>query len=440
MYINNLKSAFVKTETNIFSSKALQSSIIDSNVVEYFPVSVGTSEVIEFFIPESPAYLDLARIKLYIKAKIIDSTGVIVKNEYDTTDATLRKGVHVSPCNNFQDSLFSKISIFLNHKSITSPGSHQYYRAYLEKLINFGSDSKSSHLASALYIEDEYNKMDDFDNKGSIERMKRIKQGSIELLGYLHTDLTSLDKLLLNNVNVRFKLQRNQTSFSLMTHKKSTLDYKIEITDAILLVRKVTLNPSVIYANELRLMKENARYCIERVEIKSFTLAKGTNSRSLDNCFLSQLPKRILMFQVAESSMFSYERNPYFFKNFNLTLAALSGDNFTHIRPIKLNFDREEYMEGFSSFNDAINNYFHDHGNCITPEHWKTSAFVLSWDLTPDGSASSSHISLPKSGVLRLDLHYEKPLEENIIVFLYAEMENYINIDAQRQIYTDFAA
>lgn len=445
MYINNVIKLHNKTEADLFSSKPMQNSIESSTTIEYRPVSTGLDDLIEFVIPEGPHYVDLSLMKLHIKVKIRDSTGAVVKHEFEapvgTATVGARKGVHVSPINNFMSSLFNNVQIFLNHKCITPPGGNYHFRSYIEKLTNYGKESKKTHLTSAMYYEDKYDEFDNFENEGSLARMARIgKNGSIEMQGYLHTDISSSNKLMLNNINIRLKLYRNKPSFSLMTNKDPAGEYRIEITDAVLLVRKVQVNPNVAISNETFLRTTNARYCIERVEIKTFTIPSGTVNKTLDNCFISQMPKRLLMMSVEEGSEFSYRKNPYKFHHNNLSLVLLSGDNFTNLRPIKTNYDNEEFMEAYTSFNEAINTYFHDNSAGITPEAFKHSSCIVGYDLTPDLSASQDHISIQKSGVLRLELNYSKPLPKSIKVILYAEFENFINIDYLRNVYTDYAA
>lgn len=445
MYINNLKDFFYKTETDIFTTKPLQNSTESSIVKEYRPVSSGTDEIIEFFVPGCVDYVDSNLMKLYIKVQILDDKGKPVLNEIDPADDS-RKGVHVAPCNNFMDSLFRNVSVELNGKSITSPGSgnNHFYRSYIEKLCNYGSEAKRSHLASSMYYDDDAAAMDDFESSGFQARMSRMnKSGSIEMIGFVHTELSNTNRLLLSNVDMRLKFYRNRPEFSLMSNVKpeaASPSFKIVITEAVLLVRKVQVNPGIAESHRLALLKKDACYPIQRVEIKTFTLAKDTLSRNLENIFMSQIPKRLMMVMVAENSINNYKKNPYNFQNFNIGSILLSGDSFTNIRRIRTDFEREEFMEAYSSFNDAIGVYFHDRGVAISPAAYKASNCIFSWDLTPDYAANQPHASMPSSGTLRIELSYLKPLPENIVVILYAEFVNFININKNRDIFTDYSS
>lgn len=329
----------------------------------------------------------------------------------------------------------------MNHKSISSPGSNYHYRSYIEKLCNYGSDSKKTHLTSSLYYEDDHENMDEFDkNSGSVARMNRMNSdGSLEMLGFLHSDISNLNKLMLNNMNIRFKLYRNKPSFSILTSQKAAGEYKVHIKDAVLLVRKVNLNPNVALANEMFLKKSNARYALERTEIKTFTIPAATTTHTIDNCFISQMPKRILLMSVEEDCEFNYEKNGYNFKHHNIGLVMLTGDHFQQIRPIKTNYKQNEFVEAYSALHDALNIYFQDTSVAITPEQFKASCNVVGFDLTNDMQASAAHASIGKSGVLRLQLQYTKPLEKSLKLIVYAEYNNYLNIDANREVFTDYA-
>lgn len=436
---------FPKSEADIFAPKVIQNTIESSDVVVYRPVTSGLDECIEFLVPESPYYTDLSLTKLHLKVRILDPAGKPVINPLKAgltaADPKVRDGIHAYPINNFMGSLFSQVLVYLNHKCITSPGTNHAYRSYIEFLLNYGSDSKSTHLQSAMYIEDDVGKAGQVDgNRGLIKRANRMSDtGTLEMMGYLHIDLANSNKLLLNNINLRLKLFRNKTAFSLLTTEAVTGDYKIEITDAALLVRRVKLNPSMIRANEIFLKKNNARYSIERNEIKTFNIAKDTTSKVLDNCFISQMPKRILMFAVDESAEFNYQKTPYFFKNHDLTYAHLSGDNFTNLRPITLNHAKKEYMEAYISLYDTANTFFQDSSFAILPDEFLLSSFIIGWDLSADSFASSNHLSMQKSGVLRLELQWGTPLKKNIKLMLYAEYDSFISIDSERNVYTDYA-
>ena len=57
---------------------------------------------------------------------------------------------NVGPVNNCMHSLFNKVDVFFNQKSVLSPTNAYAYRAYIETLLNYEPSAKTSHLTSAL--------------------------------------------------------------------------------------------------------------------------------------------------------------------------------------------------------------------------------------------------------------------------------------------------
>jgi len=56
--------------------------------------------------------------------------------------------------NNLLHSMFSFLSVSLNGKPVTIHETNYHYKAYLEKLLNYGSDASGTHLLSSLWYLD----------------------------------------------------------------------------------------------------------------------------------------------------------------------------------------------------------------------------------------------------------------------------------------------
>lgn len=446
-YVNNINSLYTKSECEIFSSKPLQDSVESGCFVEYRPITMLDSDKIEFLIPESEDYIDMSHTQLYLKVTIRDeSTNAIVKNTIKKEgDKILFEGVHVAPVNNFMDSLFNHVGVELNNRSVTHPSNNYHYRSYFEKLLNYSVDAKSTHLLTSLFCHDNEKDMASNNGNGFKTRKKFIKNGQIELSGFLHTELSCQDKLLLNNVNVRVKLYRNKPSFSLVSSDDSEnpKSFKIEITEALLLVRKLKIKPAIMTAHSIVLnnkFKETvATYPINRIDVKMISLPQECQNKVLDNVILGQLPKRIFMALVNESDVNNYKTNPYRFHHFDIQSIQLSSDVHTNLRPIRCNFSKGEYLQAYNSMISACGINFSDDGNLISREEYANGYTIAAWDITPDLSANQNHISTPKSGSLRLEVTFEKKLTEPIVVILYCEFDSHITIDKDRVVNTDFS-
>jgi hypothetical protein len=95
--------------------------------------------------------------------------------------------------------------------------------------------------------------------------------------------------------------------------------------EAKLLVNRIRPQPRQLIAHNTTLSKGwLARYNTTRVELKTFTFASGTQSLSIDNAIIGQLPKRILSTMVKNSDFLgTVESNPYRFSHYNLSNFAM---------------------------------------------------------------------------------------------------------------------
>ena len=248
-----------KSELDLFSVPATQTSVESGTYVEYHPISSMTGGApIEFDVTASgDDYLDLANSLLCVRAKI---TRV---NDEDLDGADT-----VGPVNNFFHSLFSQVDVSLNGTLITSSTNTYAYRAYIETLLSYGIEAKSSQLTSALFYKDDAGKMDHPNplavdgNAGLATRQSfGAESREIDMIGRIHADIFFQERYMLNEVNAKIKLVRSHDAFCLMA--TGARHFKVVLTTATLLVRKVKISPSVYLAHAKTLESGTAKYPIK---------------------------------------------------------------------------------------------------------------------------------------------------------------------------------
>lgn len=276
-FINGITSFGIKSELDLFTSKPLQGSIESGTFVEYRPIAtiVDPNSPLEFVINGDDSYIDLANCKLEIRVKLLHEDGQPLE-EKDTA----------CPINNFLDTLFEHVSIDLNGHTVTPPSNLYHYRSMIETLLSYSREAQSTHLSAGLFCKDDSTKMDDVKGVGFQERKKYLKNGIVELSSYIHADLMCQDKFLIGGVTMRLKFFRNKTGFILLKAAEDLVSYRVDIVEAVLLIRKVKVNPSIMIAHEKALTKANIKYPINRVEVKSITVSKDTQTKSLDNVII----------------------------------------------------------------------------------------------------------------------------------------------------------
>ena len=406
--------------------------------VEYHPISSITSGApIEFDVTASgDDYLDFANSFLYVRAKITRDNG----DNLDAADT-------VGPVNNFLHSLFAQVDVSLNGSLVTSSMNTYAYRAYIETLLSYGVESKSSQLTSALFYKDEAGKMDkpnplaanEVDRNSGLAKRQTFGAESreIDMIGRIHSDIFFQDRYMLNEVNARIKLIRNNDAFCLMA--TGARQFKVLITAASFLIRKVKISPSVYLAHAKTLESGTAKYPIRRVICKSFTIPAGYLDVSHEKLFSGQLPVRLIVGLVDNRAYNGdRERNPFNFRHFSLTEIGIYLDGQLHgLKPLKLDFAAGRFIAAYAGLFGGTNKINRDEGNDISRSDYANGYALYAYDLTPD-LAEDDHVNLTRQGTVRLDLKFGNALAQTVTVIAYAEFENLLEIDRNRNIVFDF--
>ena len=109
-----------------------------------------------------------------------------------------------------------------------------------------------------------------------------------------------------------------------MSNKEGSKVY-FKVLEALLYVKRIRPSAGVITAhNEALFAGYPVRYNLTRLELKTFTFAAGTQSLSIDNAVLGQLPKRLIITMVKNTDFLgSMSSNPLNFRHYNLTHFAM---------------------------------------------------------------------------------------------------------------------
>lgn len=432
------------SQLDLFTIPATQTSVLAGTWTEFYPVASLNSDTapLEFNINGSDEYIDLSNTMLQLKVKITKADG-----------SNLDAGEEVGPVNAFLHSLFSQVDVTLNGRLVSQSSSLYGYRAYLESLLNYGKDAQESQLTAGLFYKDTNGKLDvtnpyanaPLSNLGLRKRSQMSAESKvIDMTGPLHVDVCFQGKYLLNNVDLKFKLHRAKSSFCLMSSVQDA-NYKVKIVGASILMRRVTLNPTISLAHAKAIEIGTAKYPVSRVELKSFTIPQGDLSVTKEGLFTGQLPKRLVI-GLTRNDAFngSYLRNPYHFQHFNLNKCGLFVDGqplpFRALTP-KFNADGgEEYVQNFQTLYSGLNKLFKDFGGVIDRTGYGAGYSILAFDLTPDLMGNGTHFQLRKNGSIRLELGFADALPETVNVVVYAEFENIIEIDRSRNVLYDYSS
>ena len=395
------------------------------------PISQITEEsAIDFVIPGSGSqYLDLRRSRLYVKAKIVKEDGSDC-----TSDDT------VSPVNLWMSSLFSQVNVYLQQTLVSSSGTNNSYKSYLEVLLNYGIDAKESQCQTQLYYKDSAGAMDETDplgspiNQGLFQRHAIAKNSAIvDMEGPIYADIFEINRYLINGVEVRVKLFPSKSPFHLMG--KTEGKYKTIIQQVILKACKVSVSPDVIAAHGETIKKTPAIYPYTRTNVKSFAVAKGQYTVNLTDMFQGEVPTRVVIgFVGASAYSGDYKKNPYNFQTYKLEYLSVDVDGQSvPSRALQPNFTSNNYIEAYQNLFSGLGKDSLDQGLFCSRSDFPKGYSLYVFDLKSE-LADSSHQASQRHGNLSMEARFADPLPETINVIVYANFPAQLKIDESRAI------
>ena len=247
---------------------------------------------------------------------------------------------------------------------------------------------------------------------------------------------------MLNEVNVKVNLVRNMDLFCLMSGEANP-SYKVKLNSAVLLVCKVQLSPSVFLAHAKALESGLAKYPIKRVVCKTYTIPAGNLDGNYEKLLTGQLPSMFVIGCVDNDAFNgNYVKNPFNFKHFSFSKISLHLDGYTQpVKPLKPNFNNRQYIQAYMSLFSGTGKENRDEGNDIARDDYHNGyalyafAFDLNSNLTEEW-----HFNLAKQGTILIELKFGTALANTVTVVAYAEFENVIEIDPNRNIVYDFGS
>ena len=437
-------SAATKSELNIFSVPPTQVAVERSFFEEIRPVNTVTNAgPYDFSIDGSHYMIDLASNFLYLKIKIINNDGT------DLADDT-----EVAPINLIGKTFLQQVKLFINSKLAYDSGPDYAFIAYLLTDLNYGRAAKETHLASAGYVLDHTEEVNDVDlldtnvNPGWLKRKAWFRNSrEVEFMSTLHVPFAHQEKYLLSNVDIRFELFRNTDRFALFC--TGDQNYKIVVQDIKLYIRKVELGKDLSLAMEQALTRMTAKYPIRRLELKTIQVGQGRRTTPTNTLWNGQLPRRVVICMLSVNAYFgSYHHSPFVFRHHNVTKASLNvnGVVVPHSGPMEFRFREHNVAEStlvtraYVQMYNALGIGTSDKSNDITYDRFKGDACYLVFDLSSDNMADGSNWELVRTGPLSIYLEFSGPIAaDGLRVLVMGEFDNLITIDRNRNLFYDYA-
>lgn len=413
----------------LFDLPKTQVAVSDVMYQEIRPISqVTDGSPIEFRINSSNSadYIDLKGSQLYVKLRVLKGDG-----------SNLKTGDKVGPVNLFLQSLFSSSEVTLQNKTSVTCNNNPY-TAIITTLLNLDRSTKLSQTTSQLFIKDDADHPEDPDpsgtNNGLYERSKYIADSKVlDLQGPVFHDFFQLPRYMINQVDVKLKLYRTSSSFSLLSGE-ATPNYKIDIMDIYLLARKVKVTPSVIYGHNEMLKHTNAKYFYPKTDTRMQSVPSGSTTFHWENLFQGQKPSKVVIgFVKSVSTSGNFVTNPFDFLNCNISSICLYADGMPVMgNPLKLDFNHGSVIaRAYTNLFILTNKWNKNEGNDISREQFVRGSTLFAFDLDP---FFSDFLPLLTTGSIKLEVQFAKPLTETLACIVLQNSIGYFEISINRDV------
>ena len=331
--------------------------------------------------------------------------------------------------NNVLHSLFSDCDIYANGVKISSANGVYGHKSFLETELSHTRSAKNTWLKCQGYTYEE-NPSQLGDGSAVRQRNQQTRESQvIKLYGKLAVDFFTCEKLLLPNVSLRIKLVRARDDFVTISENAGK-HYSVEITNANLFVRKMTVTDSVYTSIERALLKSPAIYEYTEVMPKTFVIPAQQNTWKHEDIFMKE-PIRRLAIAMNTNTAFGASNmgNPYNYGKFGLRSITVFRNG---IPIVGTPMDTEDVKRAYFKSIQALAYVQSSHD--IPLEHYENH-FVLVFDLTSTLEASQDFIHPELTNCsITLEMVFDDVLNNPLEIFVLGEKASTVFIDSQRNV------
>lgn len=426
------------SELDLFSGPLFQSQILKSEQVTHHPVnSLTNCNTIEFESSGSTnSYRDLSNIFLHLKIQIVKPDGTTIVET--TSESGTKVNDHIKQpgfINNVLHSLFKNVTVFMNGKIVSNL---DYYnlKAYIDTITNYSKHACETQFKAAGFYKDVAGQIDN-SGSGNTSHTKRktfTNDGAIyDLYGRVNVDVFNHNRLLMNNINLKIIFTLDNPGFYIL--EASDYNATIQIVDAELFIRHVSVNPSLMLLHHQYLQKgHKAKIPFRRSLIKTHTIPSAVSNTVIDNLFHGVLPKNMIFAMFDNTAFTNRKKSPFNFNHYDLSYFSVTvNGQAIPFQPLTLDIDKNQYRVAYVEFLKNLDIYGKDVSLQISQEDWINGFFMLAINFS---SLAGDCVDLMEDGSIKFELKFEKSLSRAVTAIFYAEYESVLEIDKHLNVTT----
>jgi len=429
-YVNSISENF-PSPTRFYK---IDAGVSQRSSRDYLPINanVNTNSVndsyLEYIIhPSDREFINIENVFLELKLNIVSANG-----------ETLGDTARVSVIDGVGHNIIARSTVYLNSVVVES-NPYKGLWEYIKTITGVGVNEQHSILRANYYknitekctdvIETTYFQDDASNNEKEI--IADVKRG-LHLMVPINLNISSSDFYLLDNVELRIRIDLNPASYILSSDQANQL-YAYKISLAKLHLEKIIPHPNALVSLNKTMLTKNTsiEYVVDNPIIKTYVYPTGYTTLTVDNAFNGFIPNKLYVFFVSQTALNGdYTRNPSFLQNCKLT----------SIR-VDINGNIHSHLTG--SFPHNITQYFikslmgigHEK-TLLTYDNYKSGRTIYVFDLS--NTDSSDCINIQKRGNLKISIQSSTAVTENMVLFLVGVSNGTVFINTDRVVKTSF--
>ncbi|XP_069937312.1 uncharacterized protein [Cherax quadricarinatus] len=439
--LNDYSSSVINQFPRPHRLRQVESSIARTQSFDTLPVNLPLSQklkdnFLEFRIPGVPgAFLDLGKIVIEFRVTLTEADG----------QSPLGETSNIALINGFSNTLFKSVQCFLGEQ-ITETNSSFNYWSFI-KLCSSVKRSQLPSIARLGYL------LPDFKGGEGITKLfdtayfartsakepqiltKNDKEQGITLCFPLALDISTLDQYLLDNIDLKIRLELSPQAWTLKTDDDAST-YQLHINYAKLWLNRVYPYTSAYMAlnKSLALDAKPIIYTFNRTLSKNYVLGHNQTSLLIDQPWGHVIPAKIFMVILPMTAYAGkHKENGLYFEHGDLASLSVCINNNTVYRI------SSDFPHHYSKlYYEAINSLGIEEENLILYESFASGRTINIFNLTD--SQVEDALPIEKSGNLRIELQFSKPAPHNKVVLLFAQTTGVLSIDQNRSVHCDVRA
>ena len=373
---------------------------------------------VEFRVMGCPGQLlDLSELVLDIEGYVVMGDGTVAADDSDVQLTNL------AMC-----TLIRSVAVYLNNVQVDTVTSYGY-SSYIRTLLNTPAWREHNTLKMMGYTGlGMYSKL----TQTAIDASKGRNVTSFAFLAPLCVDIASCDGYLLDNVDVRIRLELASDKFVLNTCTPTSAPrYKLTKTD--LRVTKLKPMDNAIQALSNQLEKVPQVYVFDKTMYCSRPVAVGQTRVTIDNPFGKVIPSKMWFSLVGMARTLGvYNMNSVYFHHEGIRKLDVLLDNEL-VYSLYYDWVKKRYLEAYGQFVRCAGT---GHAPLVTYDNFGEGSTIHLLSLTPE-VVGDDVIQIEREGQMRVSIELGSAPSENLLLMLYGQTQGTLSVDRDRNVLVD---